>query len=183
MANEITEAFDSAKQKHTFIDKTALEKELSGFSVNDWRKLTQIHTPETPNGLTRNFWVEEKEAEFLVHNDEQEMRGHEMLSAVGTVMKGAMTTGLGALAGRFMTRTVGGMMIGAGLGFGAGVVWGKHTMGQIEETKQGAFPLHVPKSSLLQDKISLIESQQYKTTQTILSSLDLNYAKLSSRIG
>lgn len=183
MANDIAEVFDSAKHKHTFIDKSVLERELSGFTVDDWRKLTQVHTQETPNGLSRNFWVEEKDTEFLVHNDEQEMRGHEMISAVGTVMKGAMATGIGALAGRFMTRTVGGMLVGACAGLGAGVLWGKHTIGQIEDVKQGAFPLHVPKGSLLQDKISLIDGQQFKPAQAILAGSDLNYAKLYSRLG
>jgi hypothetical protein len=105
------------------------------------------------HGVRRGVYVEEKADEFVIHNNDQDLRAKSIFNGLKSIGTGTIMTGVGwggySLAGKYLLS--GGSpyakLVGLGIGILSGVIHNKVTGPEIEETK--AKPdVHIPKVSL-----------------------------------
>lgn len=188
---DITQVFDKVKKENDgIVDKSAFDKELKSFTLDDWRKLAQTRGVGSVEvgllGQQRGTYVQEKENEFLVHNDKDALNDRKLLSDLKSFGYGVLDTVIGAGGGyfvgrRFFGNPLMGTVVGAGLGFTVGVLWGKSRNADMEHRNTEANPLRVPKDLLIQEKLAMINQNSHSINWLI--GMDLGKDKTKAAVG
>lgn len=151
--NAAISLFEKAKSDDivTHVEAKDLARDIK---LEDWQAIAKKYTPEDSlYGVKRGVFVEEKEDEFIIHNNEQDLRAKSIFNGLKSLGTGAVMTAVGwggySLAGKYLLS--GGSpyakLVGLGVGILSGVIHNKMTGPEIEETK--AKPdVHIPKVSL-----------------------------------
>lgn len=188
---DITQVFDKIKKENDgIVDKSAFDKELKSFTVDDWRKLAQNRGAGSLEvgllGQARGTYVQEKENEFLVLNDKDALHDRKLLSDLKSFGYGVLDTVIGTGVGyyvgrRFFGNSLLGMAAGAGLGLTVGVLWGKSRNADLEHRNTEANPLHVPKDLLMQEKFAMLKQNSHSINMLI--GMDLGKDKTKAAVG
>lgn len=145
--------FDKAKGDDIVTHREAKDL-IKDVQLEDWQAIAKKYTvDDSLYGTRRGAFVEEKEDEFIIHNNEQDLRAKSIFNGLKSLGVGAgMTVGGWAgysLLGKYVLS--GGSpyakLVGLGVGVLSGYIHSKMTGPEIEETK--AQPdVHIPKTSL-----------------------------------
>lgn len=145
--------FDQAKSDDVVTHKEAknLAKDIA---LEDWQAIAKKYSVNDDlYGIKRGVHVEEKEDEFVIHNNEQDLRQKDIfngLKSVGYGIGGAIA-GWGAycLAGKYLLSfgSPYAKLAGVGVGLLTGYLHNKFTAPEIQETKANP-DIHIPKVSL-----------------------------------
>ncbi len=151
--NAAISLFEKAKSDDivTHVEAKDLAKDIK---LEDWQAIAKKYTvDDSLYGVRRGVFVEEKADEFVIHNNEQDLRAKSIFNGLKSLGTGAMMTVVGwggySLAGKYLLS--GGSpyakLVGLGIGVASGFIHNKMTGPEIEETK--AKPdIHIPKVSL-----------------------------------
>ncbi len=151
--NAAISLFEKAKNDDivTHVEAKDLAKDIK---LEDWQAIAKKYSvDDSLYGVKRGVFVEEKENEFVIHNNEQDLRAKSIFNGLKSLGTGALMTGVGwggySLAGKYLLS--GGSpyakLVGLGIGIVSGIIHNKVTGPEIEETK--AKPdVHIPKVSL-----------------------------------
>lgn len=145
--------FDKANSDDivTHREAKALIKDVQ---LEDWQAIAKRYTDENNlYGLKLGLSVEEKADEFVIHNNEQDLRAKSIFNGLKSLGIGTVMTGVGwagySLAGKYLLS--GGSpyakLVGLGIGIASGYLHNKLTGPEIEETKANP-DVHIPKTSL-----------------------------------
>ncbi len=151
--NAAIRLFDEAKSDDivTHVEAQDLARSIK---LEDWQAISKkYNVDDSLDGVRRGVYVEEKADEFVIHNNEQDLRAKSIFNGLKSLGTGALMTVVGwggyYLAGRHLLS--GGSpyakLVGLGIGIASGYIHNKMTSPEIEQTK--AKPdVHIPKVSL-----------------------------------
>ncbi|MBA3993110.1 MAG: hypothetical protein C0469_06235 [Cyanobacteria bacterium DS2.3.42] len=151
--NAAISLFEKAKSDDivTHVEAKDLARDIK---LEDWQAISKKFTvDDSLYGVRRGVSVEEKPDEFVIHNNEQDLRAKSIFNGLKSLGTGALMTAVGwggySLAGKYLLS--GGSpyakLVGLGIGVASGYLHNKLTGPEIEETK--AKPdIHIPKVSL-----------------------------------
>jgi len=145
--------FDIAKSDDIVTHREAKDL-LKDMKLEDWQAVSKKYTDEgNLYGVKGGLHVEERPDEFVVHNNEMDLRAKSIFNGLKSIGIGTLMTGVGwggySLAGKHLLSfgSPYAKLVGAGIGILSGVIHNKMTAPEIEETK--AFPqIKIPKVSL-----------------------------------
>lgn len=158
--SDILKIFESAKEDR-IVDKNDLATKLRDFTLADWQAVARANGKG--NSLLSDFSVEEKENEFVVHNDKDAIHDEKILRGVSAFLTGCATTAIGFGAGCIAASRLGNpwlKLAGAGVGFLGGYINYKVKMNGLDEIERTAFPLRIPKDQLPEGKTAMLESSR-----------------------
>lgn len=145
--------FDKAKNDDVITHREA--KDLAkDIQLEDWQAIAKKYSVNNDlYGVARGVHVEEKEDEFIIHNNEQDLRAKDIFNGLKSLAYGAAGTvgGWGAytLAGKYLLS--GGSpyakLVGLGVGIATGYIHNWNTAPEIQETKANP-DIHIPKVNL-----------------------------------
>jgi len=170
--SDIRDLFDKAAEDR-IVDAKDASTLLKDLTAEDWRKLAGEFTYTGALSPTR-VRIEEKEDEFLVHNDKDSINDRKILDGVkafGLAIAAPIAGyGVGAIAARFVERVPGPTLKfgAAALGLALGVWNYRSTMSGLEELEGSAFPLRIRKDSLPGVKTAMLD-QSSVLNQTMLA--------------
>jgi hypothetical protein len=138
MADAI-QLFDEAKNDDRVVSKNDVNTKLHDLSISDWKSIT--HTYDKSSDLVNNFFVEEKADRFVIHNDPDAIHDARITGGAWGLTRGAITTGLGALAGQVALRWNPYTRIaGTAIGLLSGYLWYKHDANKINDLESTSYP-------------------------------------------
>ena len=170
--SDIKALFDKATEDR-IVDQKEASTLLKDLTAEDWRKLAAEHNYSGVFSPT-DLKIEEKETEFLIHNDKDAINDRKILDGVKAfglaIAAPVVGYGVGAIAARFVANVPGPYMKfgAAALGLALGVWNYKSTMSGLAELEQTAFPLHIRKDSLPQAKTAMLDHSS-AINQTLMS--------------
>ncbi len=145
--------FEKAKSDDIVTHKEA-KSLIKDVQLEDWQAIAKRYTDENNlYGVKGGLYVEEKPDEFIIHNNEQDLRAKSIFNGLKSLGVGGLMTGVGwggySLAGKYLLE--GGSpyakLVGLGIGIVSGYIHNKLTAPEIEETKANP-DVHIPKTSL-----------------------------------
>lgn len=151
--NAAISLFEKAKSDDivTHVEAKDLARDIK---LEDWQEISKKFSVEDSlYGVRRGISVEEKADEFVIHNNDQDLRAKSIFNGLKSLGTGAVMSVVGwggySLAGKYILS--GGSpyakLVGLGIGIASGYLHNKLTGPEIEETK--AKPdVHIPKVSL-----------------------------------
>ncbi len=151
--NAAISLFEKAKSDDivTHVEAKDLARDIK---LEDWQEISKKFSVEDSlYGVRRGISVEEKADEFVIHNNDQDLRAKSIFNGLKSLGTGAVMSVVGwggySLAGKYILS--GGSpyakLAGLGIGIASGYLHNKLTGPEIEETK--AKPdVHIPKVSL-----------------------------------
>jgi len=145
--------FDKAKGDDivTHREAQALIKDVK---LEDWQEIAKKYpVDDSLYGTRRGAFVEEKEDEFIIHNNEQDLRAKSIFNGLKSLGIGVGMTAGGwagySMLGKYVLS--GGSpyakLVGLGVGVLSGYLHSKMTAPEIEQTKANP-DIHIPKTSL-----------------------------------
>ena len=151
--NAAISLFEKAKSDDivTHVEAKDLARDIK---LEDWQEISKKYPiSDDLYGVKRGVFVEEKEDEFVIHNNEQDLRAKSIFNGLKSLGTGAAMTVVGwggySLAGKYLLANGSpyAKLVGLGIGIASGYIHNKLTGPEIEETK--AKPdVHIPKVSL-----------------------------------
>jgi hypothetical protein len=146
MADAI-QLFNEAKNDDRVVSKDDLNSKLHDFSLSDWRNISHMY--DKNSDLVNNFSVEEKADRFVINNDPDAIHDARITGGAWGLTRGAITTGLGALAGQVALRWNPYTRIaGTAIGLLGGFLWYRHDANKIDQLEKTSYPLEVMKDDL-----------------------------------
>lgn len=151
--NAAISLFEKAKSDDiiTHVEAKDLARDIK---LEDWQEISKkFSVDDSLYGVRRGVSVEEKADEFVIHNNDQDLRAKSIFNGLKSLGTGAVMSVVGwggySLAGKHILS--GGSpyakLVGLGIGIASGYLHNKLTGPEIEETK--AKPdVHIPKVSL-----------------------------------
>lgn len=145
--------FDIAKSDDIVTHREAKDL-LKDLKLEDWQAVSKKYTEEgNLYGVKGGLYVEEKPDEFVIHNNEMDLRAKSIFNGLKSLGIGTVMTGVGwggyTLAGKHLLSfgSPYAKLVGLGIGVLSAYVHNKLTAPEIEETK--AIPeIKIPKMSL-----------------------------------
>ncbi len=145
--------FDKAKGDDIVTHREAQDL-IKDVKLEDWQALAKKYSVEDSlYGTRRGAFVEEKEDEFIIHNNEQDLRAKSIFNGLKSLGIGAGMIAGGwagySLLGKYVLSggTPYAKLVGLGVGVLSGYLHNKMTGPEIEETKANP-DVHIPKTSL-----------------------------------
>ncbi|HIA53430.1 MAG TPA: hypothetical protein EYN91_15300 [Candidatus Melainabacteria bacterium] len=145
--------FDQAKGDDIVTHREAKDL-IKDVKLEDWQAIAKKYSvDDSLYGTRRGAFVEEKEDEFVIHNNDQDLRAKSIFNGLKSLGIGAVGTVAGwggySLLGKYALS--GGSpyakLVGLGIGIASGYIHNKMTGPEIEETKANP-DVHIPKTSL-----------------------------------
>jgi len=145
--------FDKAKGDDIVTHREAQDL-IKDVKLEDWQALAKKYSvDDSLYGTRRGAFVEEKDDEFIIHNNEQDLRAKSIFNGLKSLGIGVGMSAVGlagySLLGKYVLS--GGSpyakLVGLGVGVLSGYLHNKMTGPEIEETKANP-DVHIPKTSL-----------------------------------
>lgn len=149
------ELFEKARSNDDLVSHRERNSLLKDLSLEDWQAIAGKYTNDNVlGGIKGGVIVQETPTEFLVVNNEMDIRSNDTLKGVGGFLTGLATTAIGYGGGAFAANRgmmggdwrvkLGATAVGAAIGY-----WNYNRMtAEVSDLKQNGTTLHIPKEGL-----------------------------------